>query len=66
MSKIKTCPTCRGRKEMQGLGMLVVTCKECRGIGWVEEKAIPEVKPEGKVETKKSKSGGDPWKQVPI
>lgn len=45
---IKKCPTCKGAKEIMSLGMRVIACKTCKGIGHIEDK-----KEDMKVETKK-------------
>lgn len=36
MSDIKKCPSCLGKKEHIGLGMIKKTCKICSGIGYIK------------------------------
>ena len=45
--QVKRCPACRGAKEVMSLGMRMLSCKTCNGIGHVadEEKKAEEVKP---------------------
>lgn len=37
------CPSCRGAKELMSLGMRMLPCKVCKGIGHVEVKVEPIV-----------------------
>ena len=35
MSELKTCDTCKGRKQLTGLGSMLVDCHGCKGIGYI-------------------------------
>jgi hypothetical protein len=33
------CPSCKGRKSVMGMGMIVKNCSNCKGVGYVEVEA---------------------------
>jgi len=40
--ELKRCEKCNGKKEFQGIGYMIVKCKECKGIGYKSEDKEPE------------------------
>lgn len=38
----KRCPCCVGKKEIMGAGCMKIKCRECDGMGLVEDKLIKE------------------------
>jgi hypothetical protein len=35
MSELVTCLSCHGRKQLTGLGTILVDCTTCKGIGYI-------------------------------
>ncbi len=61
---IKKCPQCKGSKKIIGIGMIARDCKECAGIGHVEDLIQPKKAMENakvvKTRAKKSAPKGTP------
>lgn len=36
MSELVQCAGCRGRKQLTGLGTMLVDCHHCKGVGYIE------------------------------
>jgi len=53
---LKRCEKCDGKKEFQGIGYMIVKCKDCKGIGYKSEDKEPEkiIKKERKKRTLKN------------
>lgn len=39
---IERCPYCNGKKTLIGLGNIIVKCKSCSGVGYIESKEPEE------------------------
>jgi len=40
----KRCEACNGRKKVPGLGMIMKNCSACKGVGFVSDKPVLEIK----------------------
>lgn len=41
MSELIKCETCLGRRSVTGMGGITKKCPDCNGIGWFEDKPLP-------------------------
>lgn len=41
MSELTKCATCVGRRSITGMGGITKKCPDCNGIGWFEDKPLP-------------------------
>jgi hypothetical protein len=46
MSNLIRCPSCRGRKQLYGAGMLMKDCDLCGAIGYINDEVSKEIKRE--------------------
>jgi phage FluMu protein Com len=54
MSKLIRCPSCGGRKQLYGAGMIYKDCQKCGAVGFInEEIPVEEVKVEADETIKK-------------
>ena len=56
------CLSCHGRKSLIGLGNMLVKCKTCKGVGFIEDEPTDDDYEE-EVEEPKKKMGRPPSKQ---
>lgn len=53
MSNLIRCPSCCGRKQLYGAGMIMKDCEACGAIGYVNDEITKEIKREDEKEKPK-------------